>query len=125
MAAAIKMGAKSLVILDAGENCHRLTVPNNVADMFISTISATLRQRVRVEAPAIASQHPVLYLPTPCPTSSTLLNFTEIADLMLQAHQIAQDFMDEADIPIPGQMSGAPHHHNDIPIHQLTHFAKA
>ena len=122
---AVKMGAASLVVLDAGENCHRTEPPKHIADMVIGALSAALRQRGRVEAPLIAANHPLLYLPTPCPISQDLLDFSEVALLMTQAAQITRDFLVDAPIPTPGQMTGAPHFHAETPVHSLTEFAIA
>ncbi len=125
MAAAVQMGAASLVILDAGEPCHRPHPPRHVAEMFTIAIQAAMRQRARVEASAIAANYPVLYLPTPCPLSASFLNFSGSALLIAQANDMARAFLAEAAIPTPGSMSGAPHHHDDAPVRQLTHLAAA
>jgi NTE family protein len=118
--AATMMGAASLVVLDAGEICHQRRAPRHVADMFWMTMQAVMRQRVRVEAPMMAQQFPILYLPTPCPISNAALDFGESGRLMAQAEVMAQDFLETAVIPTPGQMSGAPHFHDDQPLIHLT-----
>ncbi len=123
--AAITMGAASLVVLDAGEICHHLQAPRHVAEMFMSTIQVAMRQRVQVEAPVVAEQMPVLYLPTPCPMSNSMLNFDESSSLMIQAEQMSRQFLQTAVIPTPGQMSGAPHFHNNEPILNLMQTAAA
>ena len=125
MAAAVQMGAASLVILDAGEPCHRREPPRHAAEMFTVTMQAAMRQRVRVEAKAIASDYPVLYLPTPCPISTSLLDFSKSALLMAQAADMAAAFLLGTAVPTPGNMSGAPHHHDDTPMRQLTRLVTA
>lgn len=119
---ALKMGAASLVVLDAGEICHRSTLPHNIADMVFSSLTVALRQRVRVEAPAIAKKHPVLYLPTPCPINDASLNFNQSRLLMAQAEEMATAFLATAPVPTPGNMCGSPHFHNDEPSHHHTTF---
>ena len=79
--AAFQMGAASLVVLDAGDKCHRQRAPRHLGEMFASTMTAAMRQRVMVEAPAFAQKMPVLYLPSPCPITNGLLNFEHTADL--------------------------------------------
>jgi NTE family protein len=123
--AAVTMGAASLVVLDAGEICHRLQTPRHVAEMFMATMQVAMRQRVQVEAPVVAEQLPVLYLPTPCPMSNSMLNFGESALLMAQAEQMSRQFLQTAVIPTPGQMSGAPHFHDNEPILNLVQTASA
>lgn len=125
MAAAVQMGAASLVILDAGKPCHRQKQPRHVAEMIAATMQAVMRQRVRVEAAAIAASHPVLYLPTPCPISTSLLDFSGSTLLMAQSADMATEFLADATIPTPGSMSGAPHHHDDAPMHHLTRMVRA
>ena len=125
MAAAIQMGAASLVIMDAGEPCHRQEPPRHAAEMFTATMQAAMRQRVRVEANAIANDYPVLYLPTPCPISTALLDFSKSALLMAQAADMAAAFLAKTAVPTPGHMSGAPHHHDDMPMRHLTRLVAA
>jgi NTE family protein len=125
LSAAVQMGAASLVVLDAGETCHLSEPPRHAAEMFAASLNAALRQRVRVEAPAMAANYPVLYLPTPCPISRALLDFTRTPELIEQAEQISSLFLADAPIPVPGAMTGAPHFHGDTPMHNLTKFVKA
>lgn len=122
LAPALKMGAASLVILDAGEICHRQEMPRHIAEMFTSTLQVAMRQRVRVEAPAIAKDVPILYLPTPCPITDATLNFSQSHLLMTQAEEMATAFLATAPLPTAGKMSGAPHFHEDEPMHQHTKF---
>lgn len=111
---AVHMGAGSLVVLDAGEICHRQEAPKNIASMFVASLNAVMRQRVRVEAPALASHIPILYLPTPCPVAPGLTNFSQSVALMEQAHEMAAAFLKEAPVPTIGNMSGAPHFHDIV-----------
>lgn len=122
---AMAMGAASLVVLDAGEICHHLESPRHVAEMFMATIQVSMRQRVQVEAPVVAQQLPVLYLPTPCPMSNSMLDFGESALLMTQAEEMSRRFLQTAVIPTPGHMSGAPHFHDNEPVLNLLQTAAA
>ncbi|RMF02250.1 MAG: patatin-like phospholipase family protein, partial [Chloroflexi bacterium] len=72
---ALKLGATSIVVLDAGGNCHRPRPPRSITGMILASMNAILRQRVLVEAPAIAAEHPLLYLPTPCLMNMPVLGF--------------------------------------------------
>ncbi|MFQ5437104.1 MAG: patatin-like phospholipase family protein [Anaerolineae bacterium] len=119
LGAAAQMGAKSLVVLEAGDTCHRKEPPRHAAEMMLVSLHAALRQRVVVEAPAIAARMPVLYLPTPCPISKTLLDFSASNILMTQAAEMTAAFLQDAPIPQPGQMTGAPHFHDDVAMEGL------
>ncbi len=119
MDAAVQMGAKSLVILEAGDTCHRKKPPRHAAEMMMVSLHAALRQRVVVEAPAIAARLPALYLPTPCPLSKTLLDFSASNILMTQAAEMTAVFLQDAAIPQPGQMTGGPHFHDDVEMKGL------
>lgn len=123
--AAMAMGAASLVVLDAGEICHHRRTPRHVADMFLATMQVAMRQRVQVEAPVVAQQLPVLYLPTPCPISTSTLDFSESERLMREAAQMALGFLETAVVPTPGNMCGAPHFHDDEPMLQLVEMISA
>jgi len=123
--AAVIMGAASLVVLDAGEICHQRQVPRHVAEMILSSVQVAMRQRVLVEAPMIAQERPVLYLPTPCPLSSSALDFSESGRLIVEAELMARRFLETAEIPLAGQMSGAPHFHDDEPIMNMIRLTSA
>ena len=123
--AAMAMGAASLVVLDAGDICHHRRTPRHVADMFLATMQVAMRQRVQVEAPVVAQQLPVLYLPTPCPISTSTLDFSESERLMREAAQMALGFLETAVVPTPGNMCGAPHFHDDEPMLQLLEMISA
>ena len=114
--AAFQMGAASLVVLDAGDNCHRQRAPRHLAEIFTSTLTAAMRQRVMVEAPAFAQRMPLLYLPAPCSITHGLLNFEHTAELMEQAYELTAMFLETAAIPKPGVMAGTPHFHHDDPL---------
>ncbi|RMG96235.1 MAG: patatin-like phospholipase family protein [Chloroflexi bacterium] len=125
LAAAVRMGAASLVVLDTGDTCHHASLPRHVAEMFLITMHTAMRQRVLVEAPAIARQLPVLYLPSPCPISRSVLDFSNSQVLMKQAEETTAVFLENAPPPKPGHMSGAPHFHDDHPVSDLIMEAKA
>lgn len=61
-----RLAAGSLVVLDAGNLCHRRRVPRALPDVIAGALQVAIRQRVLVEAPIVAADLPVLYLPRPC-----------------------------------------------------------
>ena len=122
---ALKMGAKSIVALDAGEMCHRRELPTSILDMYLTMMGATLRQRVRIEAPQCAKQVPLLYLPTPCSLNRNMTDFSQGAAMMAAGESISDAFLQESPIPTVGSMCGAPHFHNHEPQYQLTEMMAA
>lgn len=111
MTAAIQMGAGSMVVLDAGAACQREAPPSHVADMVLWSLHAALRQRALVEAPAIAQQLPVLYLPSPCSTTRGLFDFSNIEERIEESYQLSKAFLAYSPAPTQGTIVGGPHHH--------------
>lgn len=109
--AAVAQGAASLVVLDAGDICHRETVPRGVPEALLSASMTAMRQRVLLEAPALAEQLPVLYLPRPCPTGRSLLDLDGSAELIEPTRALVAGFLRDAPVPQIGRLVGAPHHH--------------
>lgn len=107
------MGAHSLVVLDAGDLCHRRTVPRTLPDVIAGALQVAIRQRVLVEAPVVAADLPVLYLPRPCVDDHDVLDFGRTDELITAAREAAGEFLAEAPVPAAGRMVGAPHTHGD------------
>jgi NTE family protein len=125
MSAAVQMGAASLVVLDVGEGCQRTTPPRHVAEMVTWALHTALRQRALVEAPAIAQQMPVLYLPSPCSLAKGFLDFSNMAERIEESYQLARAFLAYAPLPEPGIIVGGPHHHTTLDLPTLLEVAEA
>lgn len=125
MSAAVQMGAASLVVLDVGDACQRDAAPRHVAEMMVWALHAALRQRALVEAPAIAQELPVLYLPQPCSTARGLLDFSHISERIEEAYQLSRAFLAYAPLPEPGTIIGGPHHHTEMDLPTLLEVAVA
>lgn len=125
MSAAVQMGAASLVVLDVGDACQRTAPPRHVAEMVTWALHAALRQRALVEAPAIAEQLPVLYLPSPCSVSKGLLDFSNIPARIQESYELAKAFLDYAPLPQAGMIVGGPHHHTDLDLPTLLEITAA
>ncbi|MEM8859275.1 MAG: patatin-like phospholipase family protein [Chloroflexota bacterium] len=117
---AMLLGAKSIVVLDAGEMCHRTHAPENWLGYFELGLQGVMRQRVRIEAPAVAEKVPLVYLPTPCPLVSDFFDFSYSQSLIEESCYLTEQFLKNEKLPHIGQMSGAPHYHGDEPIFSLT-----
>lgn len=109
--AAIGAGAASLVILDAGDVCHLDVAPRGIPDALLTVMMTAMRQRVLIEAPAVAERLPVLYLPRPCARNRSLLDLGTSADLIAPTREGVVSFLADAEIPRAGKLVGAPHHH--------------
>jgi len=111
LSAALQMGARSIVVLDVGGSCTPTRRPRHIADMLLAVIQASLRTRVLVEAPTVATDVPVLYLPSPCLEHGQIMDFDSSALLIAEAEREASAFLATCATPQPGQMVGEPHFH--------------
>lgn len=108
---ALDAGARSIVVLDAGDVCHLDTVPRGVPDGMVLAAATAMRQRVMVEAPLVAEQVPLAYLPRPCARNRSLLDLDSSAQLIAPTHGLVAAFLGRAAMPTPGVMAGSPHDH--------------
>jgi NTE family protein len=67
MRQAVAMGARSLVLLDCSFPGHLPTPPDTLAEILLYTAMVTMRSQAVLEAPLIAAEVPVVYLPAPPP----------------------------------------------------------
>lgn len=111
--AALRMGARSVVVLDVGGSCEPHQPPRHITDMVVMAIRASLRNRVLLEIPAATAAAPVLYLPSPCLEENPLLDFTSSTQLMAEAEDICRAFLATCATPQIGHMVGAPHFHGE------------
>lgn len=112
LGAAVERGAGSLVVLDAGDVCHLDEPPRGVPDAILHAAMTAMRQRVLVEAPLVAEQVPLAYLPRPCVHNRSLLDLDHSGELIDPARALVDEFLrDNAPPTEPGAMVGAPHDH--------------
>jgi len=110
--AAIAAGAGSIVVLDAGDVCHREEPPKGLAESLLVSMRTAMRQRVLLEAPAVARRLPLAYLPRPCVQKRSLLDLDSSIELVAPARAVVADFLDSTAPPTrAGQLVGAAHHH--------------
>jgi NTE family protein len=106
LAAAVQMGAASLVVLDSGNRRQPGQPARGITDRLLSRVAQRLRQRLLVEAPLIAQRLPVVYLPAPALPHHSLLDFDQSIGLMAQAAAHVAHFLSTASPPSPGVMCG-------------------
>jgi len=104
---AVAMGARSLVVLDCTFPGHLLPPPESLAETLLFTAMVTMRSQTILEAPLVAAQVPVVYLPGPaaCRCSPFNFDFTEL--LIEGAYEAAVSFLHDLRVDGPG-LYGSP-----------------
>jgi NTE family protein len=91
---ALAMGARSLVVLDCTFPGHLLPPPESVAETVLFTAMVTMRSQSILEAPLVASDIPVVYLPGPTAHHVSPFNFDSTNLLVEQAYEAARSFLE-------------------------------
>jgi NTE family protein len=105
---ALRMGARSIVVLDCGVFGVRLEPPRSLGDTIAQATAIIMRQQIIRDLPEVARQVPVLYLPGPFPLTSSPLDFTSSASLMQDAYEKSCGFLDQVEPSGPGLYGEAP-----------------
>jgi len=107
---AARLGAKSLIVLDAGYPCALTEPPKGIVPGILHTLSLALRNQVQVTLPMLAADHSIIYLPAPCPLSTSPHDFSESQQLMSAGYELATAALASyaADGP---NVQGHPHFH--------------
>ncbi len=104
---ALAMGARSLVVLDCTFPGHLLPQPEPLAETVLFTAMITMRSQTLLEAPLVAAQIPVVYLPGPAACRCSPFNF-DMTELLIEgAYEAARSFLQELQIDGPG-LYGSP-----------------
>ena len=112
---AVALGAASLVVLDAGDVCHLDVAPRPFPEGLVVALSVATRQRVLLEAPLIAQNLPVVYLPRPCSRNRSPLDLDSSHELIDPSRRMSETFLSATPPPAATGMVGAPHHHDGEP----------
>ncbi|WP_243754438.1 patatin-like phospholipase family protein [Labedaea rhizosphaerae] len=109
MRQAVAMGAKSLVVLDCAFPSRLPAAPRTIAEVVFMVAMVAMRQQAVLEAPAIAAELPVVYLPGPPLIRVSPLDFTHTAELLGEAYVAASAFLHDLRVSGPGlyQQAGA------------------
>lgn len=107
---AARLGARSLVVLDAGYPCALPSPPRGLIPGLLHTLTLTLRNQVHVALPRIAETCVVAYLPAPCPLSVAPHDFTRTDELIGAGNALARQFLSGFAIAQTG-VFGHPHFH--------------
>ena len=92
---ALRMGARSIVVLDCGVFGVRLEPPRSLGETIAQAAAIIMRQQIIRDLPEVARQVPVLYLPGPFPLTSSPLDFTSSASLMQDAYEKSRAFLEQ------------------------------
>jgi NTE family protein len=107
MRQALAMGARSLVVLDCNFPGRLPSSPQTAADAVLFAVFVTMRSQAVLEAPIVAAQVPVLYLPGPSLRRISLLDFSHTEALIEEAYTAAREFLAGVAVDGPG-LYGSP-----------------
>lgn len=107
MRQALDRGAGSLVVLDCTVPGHLLPAPETLAEVVLFTAMVTVRSQAVLEAPAVAEQVPVVYLPGPADHRISPFQFDDTTGLIAGAYEAARRFLEGLVIDGPG-LYGSP-----------------
>jgi NTE family protein len=107
MRIAVDMGARSLVVLDCAFP-SQLPIPGeSFAEIMLFTALVAMRTQAVHEAPVVAQDIPVVYLPGPAPRLISPLDFSHSAELIEASYEAARTFLASLAITGPG-LYGSP-----------------
>jgi NTE family protein len=107
---AVAMGARSLVVLDCTFPGHLLPPPESLAETVLFTAMVTMRSQSILEAPLLAAQVPVVYLPGPAACRCSPFKFDSTELLIEDAYEAALSFLQDLRVDGPG-LYGSPTGH--------------
>lgn len=107
---AAQLGARSMIVLDAGYPCSLTTPPRGLVAGILHTLALALRNQVQAALPTLAREHAIVYLPAPCPMSTSPHDFSRTKELLAMGRDLARDFLREIAVEVPG-VCGHPHFH--------------
>jgi NTE family protein len=107
MRQAVAMGARSLVVLDSNFPGNIPEVSGSIAEVLFFTVMVTMRSQAVLEAPLVARDVPVVYLPGPEPHQISPLDFRQTGALVEEAYEAARRFLNDLRITGPG-LYGSP-----------------
>jgi NTE family protein len=107
MRQALAMGARSLVVLDCAFPSRIPAPPRTMPEVLMYTAMISMRNQAVLEAPIVAAQVPVVYLPGPAPVRVNPLDFQRTDELTEQAYEAARHYLQDLAVAGPG-LYGSP-----------------
>jgi len=105
---ALRMGARSVVVLDCGPFGLRPQAPRSLSDTVVHVVAIMIRQRVLRDLPEVARKVPVLYLPGPFPLTTSPLRFLASRALIHDAYEASRAFLADVKRTGPGLYGDPP-----------------
>ena len=107
MRIAVDMGARSLVVLDCAFPSQLPILGETFAEIMLFTALVAMRTQAVYEAPLVAEEVPVVYLPGPAPRPVSPLDFSHSDELIEASYEAARAFLASLTITGPG-LYGSP-----------------
>ena len=107
MRVAVDMGARSLVVLDCGFPGQQPNPPDTFAEIVLFTAMIAMRAQTTYEAPLIARDLPVVYVPGPAVRLVSPLDFSHTDELIEASYEAARPFLASLTVTGPG-LYGSP-----------------
>jgi NTE family protein len=109
---AARLGARAMIVLDAGFPCALAAAPRGGIRGMVHTIALALRNQTTGALSALSVGHTIVYLPVPCPLNSAPYDFSNAAVLIPPSYSVARDFLQQLAFDGPG-VYGRPHLHEE------------
>jgi NTE family protein len=107
MRQAVAMGARSLIVLDCYFPGRLPGPPGTIAEVLFYTMMVTTRSQAALEAPLVAADVPVIYVPGPEPQPVSPLDFRQTGMLIEAAYETTRSFLGDLRVTGPG-LYGSP-----------------
>jgi NTE family protein len=105
---ALALGARSLVVLDAGCDDAALTSPVPESGPLSEVTRLLIRQRIRDDLRQVPDEVTVVYPPAPADPGVTSIDFSRTSELMRRGYHTTKRFLDTLVLTGPG-LYGGPH----------------
>lgn len=104
------LGARTVVVLDAGFPCRLPGPPEGSLGQLLHAFQIAMRHHVHLGLRLVSPQTTVIFLPSPCPLALAHHDFSGAHALIDPAHEIAREFLAGLGAVSPG-VHGHPHVH--------------
>ena len=104
---ALMAGAQSIVVLDCTFPGHLLPPPDSLAETLLYTAMVSIRSQAVLEAPFVAADVPVVYLPGPAACRCSPFSFNSTGLLIEGAYEASRSFLRDVKVDGPG-LYGSP-----------------
>ncbi len=123
LAQAEMLGARTMVVFDAGYPCKLSRSPKGPLERAIHFITLMLHRQSFGLLSMLDRSFTVIYLPAPCPLDVPAYDFSQGSRLISAGFESARGFLSELSIQRPG-IYGNPHLHDD-PMHTPMEIANS